>query len=200
MKLKITLKGNSANNKYPLVKISVNDKIFYNDPVAETFEIEIEPLIQKNNQLTIEHYNKQNHDTVVDKNGNITEDLSVELVSIEIDDIKILETVLYSMPYYVHWPDNLVKEFESRGETPPLCLTNNLYFGFNGIYKFDFSDNVVVEYYKQFWLDEVQAHQNQTSVDGDNEVFERMGEKVAVNQSADFTIHDLKRLVLNDRN
>ena len=150
------------------------------------------------NVLNIEHYNKQNSDTVVDQTGNIIEDLSIELISIEFDNVKILETVLYNMPFYVNWPENLIEDFKNKGEDIPEYITNNLYFGFNGIYKFDFSNNIVVEYYKQFWLDEIQAHQNQTLLDNGQEIFNRMGETVEIDKNSDFTIHDLKRMVLTD--
>lgn len=199
MNLKIKLKANFTKNKHPSVKISVNDLILCDEVITQVekeYSFTIKP--SKNNILSIEHYNKENSDTVVDQNGNIVKDLSIELISIEIDNIKILETVLYNMPFYVKWPDNLIKDFENRGESPPEYLTNNLYFGFNGTYKFDFSDNIVVEYYKQFWFDEIQAHQNQTQLNDGKEIFNRMGETVEINKDSDFTIHDLKRMVMNN--
>ena len=199
MNLKIKLKANFAKDKKPSIKISVNDVILYNGVVdcnEKEYSFDVEPIQQ--NQLTIEHYNKQNNDTIVDENGNIVEDLSIELVSIDIDNVKILETVLYNMPFYVDWPDNLIEDFRNKGEDVPEYITNNLYFGFNGIYKFDFSNNIVLEYYKQFWFDETQAHKNQTLLDNGHEIFNRMGETVEINKGSDFTIHDLKRMVIND--
>lgn len=196
MKIKIKLLGNQSNNKTPTVKISINDTEFYCGTVENTQEFVFYFEPKESNTLCIEHYNKNNEDTVVDANGDIVEDLSVELKSIYIDDVEILETVLFSMPYYVNWPENIVADYQQKGETPPEYIDNNLYFGFNGTYKFAFSDNVIVEYYKQFWLDEVQAHKNQTQKLQDSEVFERMGEKVAIDENSDFTIYDLEKLVL----
>lgn len=199
MNLKIKLKANFAKDKKPSIKISVNNAVLYNGLVdynEKEYSFDVEPIQQ--NQLTIEHYNKQNNDTIADENGNIVEDLSVELVSIDIDNVKILETVLYNMPFYVDWPDNLIEDFKNKGEDVPEYITNNLYFGFNGIYKFDFSNNIVLEYYKQFWFDETQAHKNQTLSDNGHEIFNRMGETVEINKDSDFTIHDLKRMVIND--
>lgn len=199
MNLKIKLKANFAKDKKPSIKISVNDAVLYNgfiDCNEKEYSFDVEPMHQ--NQLTIEHYNKQNSDTVIDKNGNIVEDLSIELVSIEIDDVKILETVLYNMPFYVNWPDNLIEDFKNKGELVPEYITNNLYFGFNGIYKFDFSNNILVDYYKQFWFDETQAHQNQTLSYNGQEIFNRMGVTVEINKDSDFTIHDLKRMVIDN--
>jgi len=199
MNLKIKLKANFAKDKKPSIKISVNDAVLHNGIVdcnEKEYSFDVEPIQQ--NQLIIEHYNKQNNDTIVDESGNIVEDLSVELVSIDIDNVKILETVLYNMPFYVDWPDNLIEDFRNKGEDVPEYITNNLYFGFNGIYKFDFSNNIVLEYYKQFWFDEEQAHKNQTLSDNGHEIFNRMGETVEINKDSDFTIHDLKRMVIDD--
>ena len=199
MNLKIKLRANFTKTKQPSVKISVNDLILCDEVITQVekeYFFKFEP--KENNILSIEHYNKENSATVVDQNGNIVEDLSIELISIEFDDIKILETVLYNMPFCIKWPDNLVEDYKSKSETPPEYITNNLYFGFNGTYKFDFSNNIVVEYYKQFWIDETQAHQNQTLSDNGREIFKRMGETVEINKDSDFTIHDLKRMVMNN--
>jgi len=162
MKIKIVLKGNSSTNKNPMSKITINNQDYFDGEVVgeRDFIFYFNPI--ENNTLQIEHYNKTNDDTIVDQSGKIISDLSIELMSIHIDGVEILDTVLYSMPYYVKWPQNIVEDYRSKNQELPEYIENNLYFGFNGVYKFAFSDNVVVEYYKQFWLDEVQAHKNQT--------------------------------------
>ena len=198
MKIKIVLKGNSSTNKNPMSKITINNQDYFDGEVVgeRDFIFYFNPI--ENNTLQIEHYNKTNDDTIVDQSGKIISDLSIELMSIHIDGVEILDTVLYSMPYYVKWPQNIVEDYRSKNQELPEYIENNLYFGFNGVYKFAFSDNVVVEYYKQFWLDEVQAHKNQTQSSLDKEVFERMGKKVAIDENSDFTIYDLEKLVLGN--
>jgi hypothetical protein len=198
MKIKIVLKGNSSTNKNPMSKITINNQDYFDGEVVgeRDFIFYFNPI--ENNTLQIEHYNKTNDDTIVDQSGKIISDLSIELMSIHIDGVEILDTVLYSMPYYVKWPQNIVEDYRSKNQELPEYIENNLYFGFNGVYKFAFSDNVVVEYYKQFWLDEVQAHKNQTKSSLDKEVFERMGKKVAIDENSDFTIYDLEKLVLGN--
>lgn len=198
MKAKVQIKGNSANHKDPMVKISVNDKEYYQGTVDKLldFECDFDPL--DSNTLTVEHYNKTNQDTVVDAQGNITGDLSIELVSIHINDVEIMNTVLYSMPFFVQWPENILEDYRNKNQEPPEYIDNNLYFGFNGEYRFSFSGDVVAEYYNQFWLDEVQAHKNQTQKNNNSEVFERMGEKVAIDENSNFTIYDLEKLVLKN--
>ena len=198
MQLKILLKGNQSNQRWPTVDIRINSDSYYNGEIRESHELVFDFLPIDNNVLEIEHYGKSNNDTVVDSSGKIVSDLSVELSSMFIDDTQILETVLYDTPFYVKWPKNLIDDFVNRGEKPPEYLKNNLYFGFNGTYYFQFSNNISQEYYKQFWIDEVQAHYNQTEQQDQDEVFDRMGEKVSIVENNNFTIHDLERVVLKD--
>jgi hypothetical protein len=198
MKIEIVLKGNGIHNKNPMVNLSVNDIEHHDGEVAGTehFVFNFEPI--KHNILKIKHYNKTNQDTIVNAQGNITEDLSLELVSIYVDNVEIIGTVLYSMPFFVQWPENILEDYRSKNQEPPEYIDNNLYFGFNGVYQYSFSGDVVSEYYNQFWLDEAQAHKNQTQKNDDSEVFDRMGEKVAVNENSEFTIYDLEKLVLTN--
>jgi len=195
MKIKIRLRGNCSNGKSPKVKISVNNVLYVDTEISEISEhtLTINPLSQ--NVLSIEHYNKTNDDTIVDANNNIVADLSAELLDITIDNNSILQTVLHSMPFYVNWPENIVSDYHEKNETPPEFITNNLYFGFNGIYKFNFTDNSDIDYFTTFWLDEAQAHVNQTETADGEDVFNRMGEIVTISEDSDFTIHDLKRMV-----
>jgi hypothetical protein len=195
MEIKIKLRGNCANGKSPKVRLSVNDTVYVDTEISEINEhtLNIQPLLQ--NVLSIEHYNKTNDDTIVDDSNNIVADLSVELLDITIDNNSILHTVLHTMPFYVNWPENIVSDYHEKNETPPEFIINNLYFGFNGIYKFNFTDNSDIDYFTTFWLDEAQAHVNQTETADGEEVFERMGEIVTIAKDSDFTIHDLKRMV-----
>jgi hypothetical protein len=198
MKVEIALRANYTDNKKPTVNLSINNVEHYDGEIAGIKHFVFEFDSHDRNILEIKHYNKTNQDTIVDAQGNIIGDLSVELVSIHIDNIKIIETVLYSMPFFVQWPDNMLEDYRNKNQEPPEYIDNNLYFGFNGVYQFSFSGDVVSEYYNQFWLDEVQAHKNQTQQGNNSEVFDRMGEKVAVNENSEFTIYDLEKLVLTN--
>jgi hypothetical protein len=195
MEIKIKLRGNCANGKFPKVRLSVNNVVYVDAEISEISEhtLTIDPLLQ--NVLSIEHYNKTNDDTIVDDSNNIVDDLSVELLGITIDNNSILHTVLHTMPFYVNWPENIIADYQEKDETPPKFITNNLYFGFNGVYKFNFTNNSDIDYFTTFWLDEAQAHANQTETANGEEVFKRMGETVTISKDSDFTIHDLKRMV-----
>ena len=195
MEIKIKLRSNRANGKSPKVRLSVNNVVYVDAEISEISEhtLTIDPLLQ--NVLSIEHYNKTNDDTIVDDSNNIVADLSVELLGITIDNNSILHTVLHTMPFYVNWPENIIADYQEKDETPPEFITNNLYFGFNGVYKFNFTNNSDIDYFTTFWLDEAQAHANQTETADGEEVFKRMGETVTISKDSDFTIHDLKRMV-----
>ena len=195
MEIKIKLRSNRANGKSPKVRLSVNNVVYVDAEISEISEhtLTIDPLLQ--NVLSIEHYNKTNDDTIVDDSNNIVADLSVELLGITIDNNSILHTVLHTMPFYVNWPENIIADYQEKDETPPEFITNNLYFGFNGVYKFNFTNNSDIDYFTTFWLDEAQAHANQTETANGEEVFKRMGETVTISKDSDFTIHDLKRMV-----
>ena len=84
MQVKITLKGNKSNNRLPLVKIRINDELLYDSSIENEVTLTFNITTKTNNNLEIEHYNKQNNDTLVDTDGKIISDLSVELKSIEI--------------------------------------------------------------------------------------------------------------------
>lgn len=199
MKITLELYGHYSNSG-PHCEIIINNEIMYQGTLERehnTLEFDISPL--KQNVLKIHHMFKTNEDTTVDSDGNIVADKAIELKSLSIESIHILDTVLYNKPYYVTWPDNLAQDFLDRGETVPEYIKNTLYFGFNGYYEFDFVGNFLKQYYRQFWENEDQAHNNQTkliSVDGEQvESFERFGSDAPVDQAFDLTIHDLAKLI-----
>jgi len=202
MKIALELQGHYSNSG-PFCLIEVNNQILHRGILEQgdnVLEFEIQPLDL--NTLRIHHMLKSNEDTIVDSDGNITADKAIELTSLSIEEIKILDTVLYNKPYYVKWPNNLAQDFVDRGETVPEYIKNTLYFGFNGYYEFDFVGDFLKQYYRQFWENEEQAHNNQTkliSVGGQEvEAFERFGSDTAINQEFDLTIHDLAKMIENE--
>ena len=203
MKISLHLVGHYSTSG-PTCIIDINKNIFWKGTLAEghnIIEFDFEPL--EKNTLSIHHLGKTNEDTIVDEHGTITADKAIELKSVEIEDIAILQNILFNSPYYVIWPDNLVEDFKNKGEEAPEYLKNNLYFGFNGHYSFEFLGDFVKQYYKQFWDDESQAHTNLTNriqVNGRQiETFERFGDQTAIDQEFDLTIHDLSDMINNDK-
>jgi len=184
----------------PLCIVELNGAILHKGILPNgdnnlVFDVDTQPM----NSLKIHHYAKTNEDTIVDETGSITADKAIELTGISIEGVSIMDNVLYNKPYYVKWPDNIINDYKNKGEDPPESISNTLFFGFNGYYEFDFVGDFLKQYYRQFWENEDQAHNNQTkliNVNGqDVESFERFGSDTAINQEFDLTIHDLAQMI-----
>jgi len=196
MNIKITL---SAHNQ-PTIRISFNNIVYFDSVLPNQLtEIEFDTGIQDNNQLAIEHFGKTNQDTICNQAGQIISDRAAELVSITIGKYEIPKNILFKQPFAVRWPENLVEDAERENRTLPGCLYNNLYFGFNGIYTFDFSGDLRKDYYYYFWQMERDANRNLQMVDESSNTgyFEAYGMKLEINKSFNLTIHDLKYIIEN---
>jgi len=196
MNIKIIL---SAHNQ-PTIRISVNNIVYFDSVLhSQLTEIEFDADIQDSNQLAIEHFGKTNHDTICNEAGQIISDRAAELVSINIGKYEIPKNILFKQPFAVRWPENLVEDAERENRTLPGCLYNNLYFGFNGIYTFDFSGDLRKDYYYYFWQMERDANHNLQMVDESSNTgyFEAYGMKLEINKSFNLTIHDLKYIIEN---
>jgi len=178
MQITVKLRGHCAN-RCPSVKLWINRDCVYDGTIEgdRLFVFDIDTLLAQN-IFGIEHYNKDDRETTP------TADIAVELLELSFNGIRVLDTVLYDKPYYVNW---------SRywpGDRPEF-VKNTLYFGWNGEYRFDFTSDIKRDYYRQYWLDEVQAHANQSK-----EEFYRNGEFVSVDRGIDTTIFDLEKIIL----
>jgi hypothetical protein len=96
-----------------------------------------------NNRLSIEHYGKEGKETLVDDEGEIISDRAVILRSITLDGYAVPEVVLFDKPFYVNWTSKQKKENIDR----PESIRNNLYFGHNGIYNYEFGKDTQKHYY-----------------------------------------------------
>ena len=85
----------------------------------------------------------------------------------------------------------------------PSSIKNNLYFGYNGIYKFEFGNNSTKEYYLSLLEKEriANIHNKKEMVGPDGtkiEVFEFSGNLVDGNKQGDYTIGDLFKRIKNE--
>ena len=195
LEIRIDLRGNPAAGVYPCCRIELNGIQLADRPIKsdQTLSFVIEP--KDKNRLQIIHYGKGNRDTKTDASGNIVEDRSLEILGIKIGGVDIKSTVLNMQKFYVVWPDNLVSDYRKRNQDPPQYLINNLYLGFNGTYEFEFPGDPQILHYEQLWLDEIQAHQNQTIIKDGVEVFNRPDGDSEINTEFDLSIYDLERLI-----
>lgn len=196
MNVKIRLSAHDC----PTVRISVNNIVYFDSILHNRLtEIEFDTDLQYSNQLSIEHFGKTNQDTICDETGQIISDRAAELVGITIGKYEIPRNILYKQPFAVKWPENLIEDAEKENRILPNCLYNNLYFGFNGIYTFDFAGDLRKDYYYYFWQMERDANHNLQMVDESSNTgyFEAYGMKLEINKSFNLTIHDLKYIIEN---
>jgi hypothetical protein len=91
LNFKFGLSG-SSTKKQPEFKISINGKKFIHEKIrgqvneTEFFEFDAE-IDQESNTIEIELLNKGFGDTVIDSDGNIIQDLLLNIDTIEIDQI-----------------------------------------------------------------------------------------------------------------
>jgi hypothetical protein len=191
MQVKVQLKGNKST-AYPTCKIIINEVAYYDDFIEDIqiLTFDIEPY--EKNILKIEHYGKQNSDTIVNENNTIVADKSLELLGIKLNDVDVFKVNLYNCPFYVQWPPNKIREFLRNNKPIPNFIKQQLYFGFNGVYEFTFDGDIQKEYFNQFWLDECQSNENQTLQDNR---FNRFGELVDINAPINMTIYELEKLI-----
>lgn len=199
IQIQILLFGQASRNNGPEVDLLLNRKVLFSGSVSGTqnFVFAVETG-QDLNSLEIVHKNKTNQDTVVNSHGDIVEDRSVELKELIINGHRVKDTVLYNSPFFVEWPENIVEDYKKNDQAAPLFIKNTLYFGFNGKYVYEFMSDPRQEHFRQLWLDEVQAHQNQQIVENGTEKFNRYGEKVSTDLDFDLTIFDLANFIRDD--
>lgn len=165
------------------------------------FDIDVSKL-DESNVLIFEHTGKVNEDTITNNDGEVTEDVALELVSLKIDGLNIPTPVLFETPFYPVWPDNILQKYRVLRQEPPLTIENSLYFGFNGQWHFEFSKEYLRDYYRTLWMDEDQAHRHQTKIKAIEgmtiETFERFGDDVSIDTDLNLTIHDLADKINND--
>jgi hypothetical protein len=195
LEIKIFLKGNPANAIYPCYRVILNDQLLSDGTLPSQRCLSFEVIPKDRNILQIIHHGKTNRDTKTDASGKIIEDRSIEIQGLTIGGIQIMPTVLNMKKFYVLWPENLIIDYKKRNQDPPQYLVNNLYLGFNGTYEFDFPGDPNILRYEQLWLDEIQAHHNQTMIKDGMEVFTRPDGDSGINKEFDLTIYDLERLI-----
>ena len=204
MQIKIKLEP-TFSIKWPKLRIYLNDDILYDDYCSikgENYFTWIhdldESLLKDQNLLTIEHYDKDGKETIIDSQGETMADRALILKSISINNLEVPEVVLFDKPFYISYTD---KQMNEPGEKPSV-LKNNLYFGYNGKYVFTFSDNAEKDYYKHLLTKEKLANIANKKVivspDGNLvEVFEFVGKMVDGSQEQSISIDELYNQVKN---
>ena len=195
MKIEIKIEP-TFSVKWPMLRVKINGMIMYDgicEPNEKKFfimEKEIAPATR--NILEIQHYDKQGKETVIDDHGEIVSDRALILRSISLDGYAIPELILHDKEFAVHWTKEQIKEDHIR----PSTIKNNLYFGYNGIYRIGFGNDGAKEYFHNLIEKEriANIHNKKEMIGPDGrkiEVFEFTGRLVDSNEEEAMTIAQL---------
>jgi hypothetical protein len=124
--IKINLSSDSWDNRFPGARVSINDKLIFENLVEGDVEINWEGDIQDINTLTIEMYNKAPGDTVL-KDNIIVNDVILNIDNIEIDDIELGQMLHVKSIYH---PD---------GNDTPGVIDKCVNLGWNGKWHLEFT-------------------------------------------------------------
>ena len=191
--------------KWPNLRYTINNKIIFdgeckpNNEKYHVIDTDITDLVEKQNQIIIEHYDKSGRETLVDSNGDIISDRALILRSIRLDDSQVPEVILHDKPFKINWTPAQLKENKDR----PTYIKDNLYFGYNGVYSFTFSDNIAREHFINLIEKEriANVHNKKEIVRPDGttvEAFEFTGKLVDSNESEAVTIEQLYNRINNE--
>jgi len=143
LKFKVGLSG-SHPDKQPTFRICINgDEKVHGDLSAsvndtEYFEFEAD-LAEGKNTLDIMLFNKKFGDTQLDENGNIINDLLLNIDSIEIDEIDLGTLRWTASEYFPDYPPPYVRSHMSENKSaPPEIVKNCVNLGWNGKWSLTF--------------------------------------------------------------
>lgn len=133
---KVGLSG-SSNTKHPVFKISINNTEFVSSELKgnsnETEYFEFDAAVSDGeNFLAIEFVNKSVHDTILDSNGNIIEDLLLNIDSVEIDEIDLGPLLWTVSDYQPNYPEKYKIRMAQEGKDLPGSIKNCVNLGWNG--------------------------------------------------------------------
>lgn len=140
---KIGVSG-SSSKKQPKVRILINDHEHVNQllTVAEntTQYFEFDATVREGAcWLAIELLNKTTLDTVLDANGNIIEDLLLNIDSVEIDEIDLGSLLWTASDYRPNYPEKYQLEISRQGKNLPETVKNCVNLGWNGRWTLSFT-------------------------------------------------------------
>lgn len=129
--------SSSSNKKKPKFIVSLNgdqyidSQITTDAQVPEFFEFDAE-IAEGECQLVIEFVNKTVYDTVLDAQGNIVDDLLLNIESIEIDDIDLGSLCWTASDYKPNYPDSYKRQIADQGLELQKSVKNCVNLGWNG--------------------------------------------------------------------
>jgi len=132
-----------TGGKLPEFKISINNNEYLRSTLSannavEYFNFDAE-VLEGAHSLNITFLNKTVQDTKLDTNGNIVEDLLLNIESIEIDDIDIGNLIWTASVYTPLYPNSYKQQHLNTGQELATELTNCVNLGWNGTWSLPFT-------------------------------------------------------------
>jgi hypothetical protein len=140
---KIGLSG-SSKVKHPEFRITVNNISFAQGKLTlganETEYFEFNAIVDEGECfLSIELLNKTIHDTILDSEDNIIEDLLLNIDSIEIEDIDLGSLIWTASNYNPIYPEKHRLKMLQLGQELPKSVKNCVNLGWNGQWTLPFT-------------------------------------------------------------
>lgn len=189
--------------RWPKMKLAINDTVVHNGfctPNNKSYLIIKHELKdpKENNVISLTHFDKSGNETITDKESEIVSDRAIILRSIKIGEHIVPEVVLYDKTFYAKFTREQTKEDPTRSS----AIKNNLYFGFNGTYEYEFSDDANKHYFENLIekerLANISNKKTITRPDGKVvEAFEFTGKLVDSEVEESITIEELHKIVNN---
>lgn len=194
----------SKSVRWPKMKLCINDQVLHDDFCHPNTKNNLfvlshnltDPLEQ--NTISITHYDKDGKETIVDENGDTVSDRALILKTIKIDGEQVPEVVLFDKQFSIDWTSKQINENRDR----PDAIKNNLYFGYNGTYKYCFGNDSRKHYFENLIEKERLANIANKKIiiglDGkEQEAFELTGKLVDGAKQVTYDISDLYKQIKN---
>lgn len=128
----IELSSTNWDKRYPGAKVYINDTLIFENLVVEPTKIHWQGTAQETNKITVQMYNKNPGDTVLDNEGNIVNDVVLNINSIAIDEIE-LDNLLWT--HSVYYPD-------ANQTSAPKSMQECVNLGWNGRWELQFDSPI----------------------------------------------------------
>ena len=147
MKLEIKIEP-TFSVKWPKMRLKFNDETLhdgYCEPNDDVYFVMVHDTneVLANNTISIEHYDKDGKETVLNDDGDTITDRAIILRSIKLDEHQVPEVILFDQPLHIKWTERQMRDHPDR----PDKIKNSLYVGHNGTYTYQFSDDSVKQHY-----------------------------------------------------
>jgi hypothetical protein len=133
----------------------ITEKNYKKDMYETLFELD---LTTGRHALIIEHFGKNPKDTIL-KENKIEKDIAIYLEEIKFNNIKCSPVDLHQNYFYLgDWTDKSV----------PKKINNNLYFGYNGSYKYFFESpatKYIINMYEKYSKESVVSNNDKINED-----------------------------------